>query len=109
MATAKSEHKEDGVPVVLASVEYPSETVPAAPPANERERAHAEREAKAAADQAALDMARGYRLVEWKPGVMVWQHIETQHTTSGPDGENEMRRYMTELAANAYGATPRLV
>jgi len=109
MTTAKPRYKqEDDVPV-LASVEYPSETVPAAPPANERERAHAEREAKAAADQAALDMASGYRLVEWKPGVMVWQHIETQHTTSGPDGENEMRRYMAELAANAYGATPRLV
>jgi hypothetical protein len=55
------------------------------------------REAAALEAQAEIDRQRGYRRIEWRPGIFMWQHIATQHTIpDGEGGEAEMRRVHLE-------------
>jgi hypothetical protein len=76
-------------PANPAVVESAHEKVAADEPLNRREE-------QALADQDALDQARGYREIEWQPGVTIFQHIATLHTELD---ERAMRRYVNALAS----------
>lgn len=63
-----------------------------------------DREAKALEAQDAIDQERGYRRIEWKPNVYLWQHIATGHTTPGGEaGELEMRRVHNDYQMSRIG------
>lgn len=56
-----------------------------------------QRETAALEAQAQIDQERGYRRIEWKPGVFMLQHIATQHTTLDTEGgELDMRKWDNE-------------
>lgn len=63
-----------------------------------------QREAKALEDQTALDNERGWRRIEWRPGVYKLQHIPTQHTVPDTEeGETVMRQVDNEYRASIAG------
>lgn len=52
-----------------------------------------QREVAALEAQMAIDADRGYRRIQWRPGIWMLQHIATQHTVPDTEaGETEMRR-----------------
>lgn len=81
-----------------------SESTPATDaPLSDRAKARADKEAQAAADQAVADNLRGYREIEWKPGITMYQSVDTQHTAQS---ELDMVAYVAEHRASAGTVAP---
>lgn len=60
-----------------------------------------QREAAALEAQRRIDEERGYRRIEWRPGVWLWQSLATQHTT---EDETEMIRHINEERVRRFEA-----